>query len=185
MSTTLAPEPTAPTQAAAATTKKFRVTVTLVPAVLAQLPPIYVNLLLGTNQSPNATALLSNFVFAGGPVTKHWMNSGARGDFSSSIQMQCRAGSPAPQAIGAVARTAQRFQFDVAITTNCSTNDSFSLWLLDQVANWLPSTAVERPGLFATVNWTTTGQFTCAAYQGNGSIDGQSDLGFGATIEAL
>ncbi len=184
MSTVVTAEPSATNQVAQIT-KKYRVTLTLVPGVLAQLPPIYVNLLFGTNQSPSASALLGNFVCIGGAVTKHWMNSGARGDFSSTIRMQCRSGSPAPQAIGAVARTAQRVQFDVAITTNCSTNDSFTLWLLDQSANWFPSTATDRPGLFASVSWTTTGQFTSAGYQGNGSIDGQSDLGFSAAVEAL
>lgn len=171
--------------AAVAPTKMFRVTVTLVPTVLVQLPPIYLNLLLGANRSAGATAWLGNFAYVGGAVTTHWMNSGAKGDFASTIRMQCRAAAAAPQAIGAVAPTLQRFWFDLGVTADPTTDDAFTLWLLDQRATWLPSTAKERPGLFASVNWRPGGPINWAGYVGNGTIGDLPNLGFGATVEPL
>ena len=181
---TLAPS-ASPQTLAAIQKKNFRVTITTDPAVLAMSPPKFVNLLLGNNQSPNATAVLSNFAFAGGTVTKHFMNGGARGHFSSAITMHCYPESPAPQVIGLLGSTLTQFAFNVAIDTSCSTNDWFTLWLLDEGATWFPSTAVDRPGLFASVSWNTSKVFTTAGYAGNGMIDGQSDSGFRATVVAL
>ena len=167
------------------TTRKFRITVTLVPEVLGRMPPIYVNLLFGANRVPDAAAELSRFAFVGAPLAKHWFNSGATGDFASAVQLRCRAGAPAPQAMGVVAPTLQRFWFDLALSAPGGTADRFTLSLLDQHASWFPSTAREEPGVFASVSWTADGRIAAAGYRGNGVIAGHSDLGFGATVIPL
>lgn len=184
MNPTLAsPSPAAPAETPP--TKKYRVTVTLMPDVLGRMPPIYVNLLLGVNRHPDATAVLSNFAFVGRPLAKHWFNPGATGDFASTIRLQCRAGAPAPQAIGVVAPTLQRFWFDLALTAAGAPADRFTLRLLDQRAEWFPTSAPDEAGVLARVTWTPDGQSTGTGYRGNGMIAGHSDLGFGATVTPL
>jgi hypothetical protein len=98
--------------------------------------------------------------------------------------MQCRPQNPAPQVIGLLSPTLTQFSFNVAIDTDCTLNDWFTLWLIDLQGTSFPSTADGRPGLFASVSWNTSKVFTTAGYAGNGVIDGLSDAGFKATVVA-
>lgn len=185
MNTDVLTPPAAAVNPTAVLKKNFRVTVITDPSVLAQSPSKYVSILLGANMSPNASAVLSNFAFSGGSVTKQFMNHGTTGHFSSVIKMQCRPQSPAPQVIGLLSATLTQFSFNVAIDTACSINDWFTLSFCDEQGMWFPTTAEGHPGLIASVSWNTGGQFASAGYQGNGEIDGQSDAGFSATVVAL
>lgn len=185
MNTDVLTPPVASVNPAAVLKKSFLITVITDPSVLAHSPSKYVSILLGAGMSPNASAVLSNFAFSGGAVTKQFMNHGTTGHFSSVINMQCRPHSPAPQVIGLMGPTLTQFSFNVAIDTACSVNDWFTLSFCDEQGMWFPTTAAEHPGLIASVSWNTDGQFTTAGYQGNGEIDGQSDAGFSATVVAL
>jgi hypothetical protein len=182
MNTTVLTPSGAPVNISAIQKKLFRVTVATDPVVLAQSPAKYVSIVLGANNSPNASAVLSNFSFVGGAVTKHSMNHGAKGDFSSSITLRCWPETPAPQVIGLLGGTLKQFSFLVAVDTQCSVNDCFALSLCDEGGTWFPTTAAGNPGLIGSVSWNTAGQFTPAGYVGNGQIDGQSDAGFSASV---
>jgi hypothetical protein len=182
MNTTVLTPSGASIDASAVQKKLFRVTVVTDPVVLGQSPAKYVNIVLGPNMSPNASAVLSNFSFVGGAVTKHSMNHGAKGDFTSSITMRCWPETACPQVIGLLGTTLKQFSFIVALETKCSVNDCFAISLCDLGGTWFPTTAVGSPGLIGNVSWNTAGQFTPAGYAGNGQIDGQSDTGFSATV---
>lgn len=171
---------------AAVQKKVFRVTIATDPALLTQSPAKFIEIVLGPGMSPHATADLSNFVFSGGgKVVKHSMNHGVTGDFSSTLSMRCWPETSAPQVIGQMTGNLTQLSFVVALDTSCTMNDWFTLSLLDEGANWFPTTAYGRPGLIGSVSWNTTGQFTPVGYQGNGTINGLSDAGFKATIIAL
>lgn len=165
--------------------KSFRVTITTVPAVLNASSPKFINILLGTDGSPNASASLTGFLFTGGTVTQQFMNHGAKGHFSSAISMQCRPGSAAPQVIGLLGQNLSQFSFFVSLALNATKSDWLTLWLFDEQGNEFPTTATDRPGLIGSISWDTSGNFTTAAYSGNGLIDGLSDVGFSASISPL
>jgi hypothetical protein len=153
--------------------------------MLAKSPSKYVEIRLGSNGSPNASALFSNFQFSGGAVSDHYTNLGATGSFNSSFTMRCHSQSVSPQIIGHLGESLTQFSFNLELSTSCSTDDWFTLWLLDKNGNYFPSTATERLRLFASVSWNTTGEFTPAGYSGNGLIDGENDARFTPSVVPL
>lgn len=165
--------------------KSFRVTITTIPAVLNASPAKFINILLGTDGSPDASASLTGFTFTGGAVTQQFMNHGAKGHFSSAISMQCRPESPSPQVMGLLGQNLTQFSFFVSLALNATKSDWFTLWLCDEAGNEFPTTAIGRPGLIGSISWDTSGNFTTAAYSGNGLIGGLSDAGFAASISPL
>lgn len=163
---------------------RYQVSLTLDPVALSKMSTVYIELLLGPNGSPGASARLTNFSFTGGGITDPWFNHGASGDFKNGIVMQCRPQSAAPQVLGLVDPTTSQISFNLWLQTKGTTPDWFTLWLHDSTGVGFPTTAVGRPGLFASVSWTTGGAFTPAGYSGNGTVNGVSDAGFSGRVTA-
>lgn len=162
---------------------RYKVNLTVDPTFVKNVPPLYVQVLLGTGGSPQAVARLTNFTFGGGGgLNNLWFNHGASGSIAQGIVMQCWPGSPAPQVLASVMPGTTSISFDLLLQTNASRPDWFTVWFLDHGCIGLPSTATGHPGLFGSVSWPAGGGLTPAGYIGNGVIDGMSDTGFAGTI---
>ena len=179
-SPSLVTAPATPDQAAGPAI--YQVTLTLDPTVLANLKVTYIELLLGANGSPDASAQLTDFAFTGGGITQTWCNRTVTGSIQSGFKMQCRPRSNSPQILGSVAPDTSKISFKLALSTQFSMPDWFTVWLHTQSGATFPTTATGRPGLFASVSWTPAKTFSAAGYAGNGTVNGISDTGFNGAV---
>lgn len=160
---------------------RYQVSLTLDPVALGHMRACYIELLLGPNGSPGATAKLTNFVITGGGIISPTFHNGASGDFKTGITLQCWPNSGAPQVLGTLDPATSQISFNLWLQAKCTKPDWFTFRLYDHHCVGFPTTA-GNPGLFASVSWTTGGTFTPAGYAGNGQIDGVSDTGFSGQV---
>lgn len=162
---------------------RYKVNLTVDPTFVKNVPPLYFQVLLGANGSPQAVARLANFTFGGGGgLNNLWFNHGSSGSIAQGIVMQCWPQTPPPQVLAAVMPGTTSIAFDLLLQTHATQPDWITFWFLDHACIGLPTTAAGHPGLFANVSWAAGGIFTPAGYVGNGVIDGLSDTGFTGTI---